>query len=180
MLTFLLCLINRSTPWCILVDLNFLPYLRRVLTSLRIFWTIHQGYLSWSVPCSRTYTTYLQLLYTFTILYYRERTKHVRYSRVNNDLVYPQILWTKGYVVYTPVWFFTFWYSIPLRVCIIGIREVFCLAQLTCITLLFIIEIHVLTTCFNPVGVIFRLTLLRLISITKSGWNIVTRFCNTN
>ena len=41
----------------------------------------------------------------FTILYYRECTKHVRYSRVNNGLVYPQILWTKGYVLCIPVWF---------------------------------------------------------------------------
>ena len=41
----------------------------------------------------------------FTILYYRGCTKHVRYSRVNNGLVYPQILWTKGYVVYTALWF---------------------------------------------------------------------------
>ena len=50
-----------------------------------------------------------------------------------------------------------------------GIREVLCLAQLTCITILVIIEIHVLTTCFNPLGVIFRLTLLWLISNTTSG-----------
>ena len=73
--------------------------------SVRIFWTIHEGQLRWSVTCSRTYTTYLQLLYMFTIPYYRGCTKHVRYSGVNNGLVYPQILWTKGYVVYTAVWF---------------------------------------------------------------------------
>ena len=61
---------------------------------------------SWAGQCrAAVLILHIFSYYTFTILYYRECTKQVCYSRVNNGLVYPQILWTKVYVVYTAVWF---------------------------------------------------------------------------
>ena len=57
----------------------------------RIVWTIVYQLLSWSVPCSRYWTTCLWLLYMFTILMYGECKKYVRLFRSEQGFVYWEI-----------------------------------------------------------------------------------------